>query len=275
MSDQGEPLARIASALERIAPPDPADIDWRTHPGYAWHQGRVRPVGELDALPLDRLIGIDRQKRVLAENIRRHAQGFAAHDMLLWGTRGTGKSALLRASVSAAAAEFPGSIALIQIDSASLSELPQLFSAIAHVPRRFVVYLDDLAFDHADDAMLRDLRSALEGGLAPRPANIRLAVTSNHRAILARDNHDQAGPLNQRDWMDDSLALADRFGLRLGFHPCDQDDYLSIVAAHATAYGLSFDRADAIEWAAQRGQRSGRSAWQFVVELAGRAGKAI
>lgn len=275
MNDQGEPLARIAAALEKIAPPDLRDTDWCAHAGYNWHHRRVRHVPQLDALPLDRLKGIDRQKQSLSENIRRHAQGFAAHDMLLWGTRGTGKSALLRASVAAAAEEFPGTIALIQIDSASLSELPDLFASIAQTSRQFVVYLDDLAFDHADDAMLRDLRSALEGGLAPRPANIRLAVTSNHRAILARDDHDQAGPLNQRDWMDDSLALADRFGLRLGFHPCDQDDYLAIVAAHAAAHGLSFDRRDAIEWAAQRGQRSGRSAWQFVVELAGRAGKML
>lgn len=275
MTDQGDPLARIADALEKIAPPSASDADWAAHPGYSWHHGRVREVTRLDALSLDRLKGIDRQKQVLAENIRRHAQGFAAHDMLLWGARGMGKSALLRASVAAAAAEFPGSIALIQIDSASLAELPDLFTTISKIPRQFVVYLDDLAFDHADDAMLRDLRSALEGGLAPRPANIRLTVTSNHRAILARGDHDQAGPLNQRDWMDDSLALADRFGLRLGFHPCDQDDYLAIVAAHADAYGLSFDRADAIEWAAQRGQRSGRCAWQFVVELAGRSGKAI
>jgi len=275
MTDQGEPLSRIADALEQMVPSLRQDIDWATHPGYAWHHGRVRAVPQLDALPLERLKGIDRQKQAMAENIRRHAQGFAAHDMLLWGTRGTGKSALLRASVAAAAEEFPDSIALIQIDSASLSELPDLFASIAQVRRQFVVYLDDLAFDHADDAMLRDLRSALEGGLAPRPTNIRLAVTSNHRAILARDDHDQAGPLNQRDWMDDSLALADRFGLRLGFHPCDQNDYLAIVAAHAEGHGLSFDHADAIEWAAQRGQRSGRSAWQFVVELAGRAGKAI
>lgn len=275
MADQGDPLARIANALEQMAPARQRAVDWASHPGYAWHQGRVRPVAQLDALPLDRLKGIDRQKQAMAENIRRHAQTHAAHDMLLWGARGTGKSALLRAAVAAAAAEFPGTIALIQIDSASLVELPDLFAAIAQIPRQFVVYLDDLAFDHADDAMLRDLRSALDGGLAPRPGNIRLAVTSNHRSILARGDQDQAGPLNQRDWMDDSLALADRFGLRLGFHPCDQDDYLAIVAAHATAHGLNFDRAAAIEWAAQRGQRSGRTAWQFVVELAGQAGKAI
>lgn len=275
MTDQGDPLARIADALERLAPCVPAEIDWTRHPAYFWHGGQVRQVDTLDALPLNRLKGIDRQKQAVVENIARHANGAAAHDMLLWGARGMGKSALLRAAVADSQAADPGRLALIQLELASLSALPDLFAALEPLDRRFVLYLDDLAFDHSDDAMLRHLRSALEGSLAPRPANIRLAVTSNHRAILARDEGDQAGPLHERDRLDDTLALADRFGLRLGFHPCDKADYLSIAAAHAEAFGLEYSEDEALTWSRARGPLSGRSAWQFVVELAGRAGKAI
>ncbi|WFL78672.1 DUF815 domain-containing protein [Altererythrobacter arenosus] len=275
MADQGDPLARIAAALERIAPGAPRERSWTAHPAYFWHAGEVYPVDEIDALPLDRLRGIDQQKQAVVANIARHASGAAAHDMLLWGARGMGKSALLRAAVAAEQASDPGRLALIQLDSASLSALPELFTMLGSLERRFLLYLDDLAFDHGDDAMLRNLRSALEGSLAPRPANIRLAVTSNHRAILARDESDQSGPLHERDRMDDTLALADRFGLRLGFHPCSQDEYLAIVAAHAEPRGLSWSDEEALSWSRARGPLSGRSAWQFVVEIAGRAGQPL
>lgn len=275
MSDQPDPLARIAAALERISPKSPQAVDWAAHPAYLWHNGNVRMVEQLDALPLERLKGIERQKQAMVENVERHARGHAAHDMLLWGARGMGKSALLRASIAAAQAKHPGRLALVELDLASLATLPDLFTTIGEFDRNFVLFLDDLAFDHSNDGTLRHLRSALEGSLAPRPANVRLAVTSNHRAILARDEHDQQGPLHDRDWMDDSLALADRFGLRLGFHPCSQDDYLAIVAAHAGPRGLSWDDSEALTWSRERGPLSGRSAWQFVVELAGRAGKRI
>ncbi len=275
MTELPDPMARIAAALERIAPGAPQSVDWIAHPAYLWHGGHVRTVERIAALPLDRLKGIDRQKQAMVENVARHARGHAAHDMLLWGARGMGKSALLRASIVAAQAERPGQLALVELDLASLPVLPVLFATIGEIDRNFVLFLDDLAFDHSNDATLRHLRSALEGSLAPRPANIRLAVTSNHRAILARDEHDQQGPLHDRDWMDDSLALADRFGLRLGFHPCSQDEYLAIVAAHAEPLGLGWDDSEALTWSRERGPLSGRSAWQFVVELAGRAGKQI
>ncbi len=275
MEDQGDPLARIAAALERIAPGAPADRSWLSHPAYFWHSGEVRPVEQIDALPLDRLKGIDRQKQAVVENIARHAEGAAAHDMLLWGARGMGKSALLRAAVASEQAKDPNRLALIQLDSASLPALPELFAMLAAAQRRFLLYLDDLAFDYGDDALLRHLRSALEGSLAPRPSNIRLAVTSNHRAILSRDESDQSGPLHERDRMDDTLALADRFGLRLGFHPCNQEEFLAIVAAHARPRGLAWNDEEALAWSRARGPLSGRSAWQFVVELAGRAGKPV
>ncbi len=275
MEDQGDPLARIAAALERIAPGAPSKREWARHPAYFWHAGEVRSVDAIDALPLERLKGIEKQKAAVAENIARHAAGAASHDMLLWGARGMGKSALLRAVVAVEQARDPARLALIQLDSSSLAALPELFAALGTLDRRFILYLDDLAFDHGDDAMLRHVRSALEGSLSPRPANIRLAVTSNHRAILARDEGDQSGPLHERDRMDDTLALADRFGLRLGFHPCSQTDYLAIVAAHAEPRGLEWSEEEALEWSRARGPLSGRSAWQFVVEIAGRAGKAL
>lgn len=274
-TDQGDPLARIADALERIAPATPASTDWLGHAGYVWSAGRIDTVARLDALPLERLKGIERQKQAVCENVRRHASGHAAHDMLLWGARGMGKSAVLRAAVADQQGEAATQLALVELDPANLAALPDLFATLAPLERRFILFLDDLAFDHSADQVMRHLRSALEGSLAPRPANIRLAVTSNHRAIVARTSDDQSGPLQERDAMDDSLALADRFGLRLGFHPCSQEDYLAIVAAHAEPLGLTFDRDDALGWSRERGPLSGRSAWQFVVELAGREGKTL
>lgn len=275
MSDQADPLARIADALERVTPGAPARTDWTSHPAYFWHGNAVRAVPVIDALPLERLVGIDAQKHAVVENIARHAAGAASHDILLWGARGMGKSALVRAAVVAEQQEKGSPLALIQLDLGSLAALPELFEVIGPIDRRFLLFLDDLAFDHGDDAVLRHLRSALEGSLAPRPANVRLAVTSNHRAILSREDSDQARPLHDRDQMDDSLALADRFGLRLGFHPCDQQSFLAIVAAHAAAQELEWEQGEALEWSRARGTLSGRSAWQFVTELAGRAGKPL
>lgn len=272
MSDQGDPLARIANALERLAPGHNDPPDWHAAPAYAWSAEGVRAIERIDALPLERLIGIERQKAAVCENIARHAAGHAAHDMLLWGARGTGKSALLRAAV---AHEQRGSarLALVQLDLASLDALPRLFETLRKIDRRFLLFIDDLAFDTRDHAALRSLRSALEGSLDPRPANVRLAVTTNHRAILAREAQDQAEPLSARDRMDDSLALADRFGIRLGFHPFDSEGYLAIVRAHAEPLGLAVDAEEALTWSRRQGQLSGRSARQFVTELAGRAGK--
>lgn len=171
-------------------------------------------------------------------------------------------------------------LALVQVAPRALDSLPELFNRLARIKRQFLVFIDDLGFAEDDTVGPRQLRSWLEGGVEARPANTRLAVTSNRRAILARQANEQdsgsdESPLNRRDAVDDKLALADRFGLSIGFHPCGKDQYLEIVRAHAAALGLAFSDDEALEWAMQRGQRSGRSAWQFVVELAGRAGKPI
>ena len=249
--------------------------DWRTAPAYVWDGSEGRPVAAIDAPGLELLKGIDRQKASAVENVARLAAGHAAHDMLLWGARGMGKSALVRAAVAAAQVNEPKRIALVQVGTDALDSLPRLFAELAEVQRNFLVFIDDLGFAEGDAHGPRHLRSWLEGGVEARPANVRLAVTSNRRAILARDAAEQGDPLNPRDALDDKLALADRFGLALGFHACSQDEYLAIVEGYAAEHGLLWDEAEALEWAKRRGARSGRVAWHYVTELAGRAGKRI
>ncbi|MBA4161159.1 MAG: ATPase [Novosphingobium sp.] len=268
MSDE---LARIAAALERLAPPSAAEADWTGAPAYVW-DGKPRAVAAISAPPLDLLKGIDTQKDTVSANVARLAAGHAAHDMLLWGARGMGKSALLRAAVLAAQESDASAIALVQVAPEALATLPALFAALAGQPRRFLVFIDDLGFEDGDSAGPRALRSWLEGGVDARPGNVRLAVTSNRRAIVPRHLSEQDDPINPRDAVDDKLALADRFGLSVGFHNCSQDDYLAIVGGYCTAHELSWDQHEALEWSKRRGARSGRVAWQFVTELAGRAG---
>lgn len=274
MSDQGDPLARIADALERLLPEKARPADWHGAPAYVW-DGAVRAVAQVSAPPLALLGGIDAQKALVTANVERMAQGHAAHDMLLWGARGMGKSALLRAAVAAVQTRDPACIALVQVTPEALAGLTGLFAALARIDRRFLVFIDDLGFEDGDSSGPRALRSWLEGGVEARPANVRLAVTANRRAIVARHLSEQDDPINPRDVVDDRLALADRFGLAIGFHACSQDDYLSIVAGYCRAHDLAWTEADALEWAKRRGARSGRVAWQFVTELAGTAGRAL
>ncbi|HXH14977.1 MAG TPA: ATP-binding protein [Sphingomonas sp.] len=265
-----DPLDRIAAALERLSPPPPPKGDPLGHPAYVWRAGTLVPARAFAPLPLDSLIGIDRQKVALLANLGRMAKGSAAHDVLLWGARGTGKSALVKSAVSAIQADG-GDLALVQISD--LAGLPDLFAALAPIQRAFVLFIDDLGFEVPAEA--RTLRSILEGGAEPRPANVRILVTANRRHLAPRDIAEQESAINPRDSADDHMALADRFGLSLGFHALDQDGYLAIVTAYAASHDLKFERGDAIGWSTRRGSRSGRVAWQYVVDLAGRAGKAI
>lgn len=274
-SEQTALLTRIADALERLVPAAPAQTDWLSSPAYVWTGNSARAVARLDAPALGLLRGIDSQKERVVTNVERLAAGHAAHDMLLWGSRGMGKSALLRASIRSAAAAHPGKIALVQAAQEALSGVTDLFAALGKVDRSFLVFIDDLGFEEEDGASARILRSWLEGGVEARPANVRLAVTSNRRAIVARKMSEQDDPINPRDVVDERLALADRFGLSIGFHNCDQPAYLAIIGGYAQEFGLEWDEGDALEWSRRRGARSGRVAWQYVNELAGRAGKAI
>lgn len=268
-------LTRIAEALERLAPQTADQTDWLAHPAYVWTGSSARGVERLDAPALTLLRGIDSQKDRVVTNVERLAAGYAAHDMLLWGSRGMGKSALLRAAICAADAVHPGRIALVQVAQEALSGVSALFAALGKVDRSFLVFIDDLGFEEGDGSGPRVLRSWLEGGVEARPANVRLAVTSNRRAIVGRSMAEQDDPINPRDIVDERLALADRFGLSVGFHNCDQDAYLAIIGGYAGEFELEWEPGDALEWSRRRGARSGRVAWQYVNELAGRAGKTI
>jgi predicted AAA+ superfamily ATPase len=242
-------------------------------PAYLWRGQGLAAARDFTPLPLDLLTGIDAQKEAVLENNRRLANGLPAHDILLWGSRGSGKSALVKSTVGALQAERVA-IALIEIAGDHLETLPALFAQIAEAPRSFVLFIDDLGFAEGSDAP-RLLRSMLEGGAEARPANARLYVTANRRHIVPRDLKEQDSPINPRDVIDDKLALSDRFGLSLGFHVCDQPTYVAMVEGYAARFGLTIDPQDAISWATQRGSRSGRVAWQYVVEVAGRQGKRL
>jgi predicted AAA+ superfamily ATPase len=268
-----ELLLRIASALERIAPPPPESADPLAHPAYVWRDGALQAARDFAPMPLDLLEGMEAQKEAVLDNMRRLAKGLPAHDVLLWGARGTGKSALVKSAVGAVQKES-GALALVEVAGDGLAGLPGLFAALAEVKRAFILFIDDLGFAEPSEAP-RLLRSILEGGAEARPGNLRLHVTANRRHIVPRDMSEQDGSINPRDTADDKLALADRFGLSLGFHVVDQPTYVAIVQGYARAYGLRFDPQEAISWATQRGGRSGRVAWQYVVELAGQQGKKL
>jgi len=270
MSDE---LARIAAALERIAPPPTAPADPRTAPAYLWRGAGLVEARHFAPLPLDLLTGIDAQKAVLLDNARRLAAGHAAHDVLLWGAKGTGKSALVKSVVGALRGEGQD-LALVDVAADRLDTLPSLFDQVESAGRAFILFIDDIGFE-AGGPETRTVRSLLEGGAEARPANARLHVTSNRRHIVARDIAEQESAINPRDVVDDRLALADRFGLTLGFHAMDQDTYLAIVERYAATYALPFDTRDALAWATQRGARSGRVAWHYVTELAGREGRSL
>jgi len=273
MADGGDALDRIAAALERLAPPPPPPTDWLSAPAFLWEGKQAVAVPVLDALPLTALHGISAQKVALRNNCARLASGAAAHDVLLWGARGMGKSALVRAAVADVQGETPGALALVQLAPGTLPSFPALIAALAPLPRAFLLFIDDLGFGADGRAEMLALRSLLDGGIAPRPAHIRLAVTANRRAIVERE--DTSAALHERDERDDALALADRFGLTLGFHPADKDTYLAILASYTAPLGLSFDPEEAMAFALTRGNRSGRTALQFAAELAGRAGLRI
>jgi predicted AAA+ superfamily ATPase len=265
-----DPLLRIASALERLSPPpvatDPTSGNW-----FVWSARGLEGVPPPRSNALALYAGVDAQKATLFENTRRHAAGLPAHDVLLWGARGMGKSSLVRAVHGALIADGQD-IALVQVAQPDLACLPLLFSSLATTRRRFTIFLDDLSLD-GDGGQVHALRSLLDGGVMARPDHLRLAVTSNRRNLVPRSMSEaDADAVNPRDVTDDKLALADRFGLRLGFHACDQDVYLAICENYARAFGLAFEPQAALTWAAGRGARSGRVAWQFTVETAGAAG---
>jgi predicted AAA+ superfamily ATPase len=254
-------LLRIAHSLERLAPGTAPEADPALGQAFRWDGARLDPVARFDALPVARFAGVDAQVAALRQSIGALARGAPSHDILLWGARGMGKSALVRAVAAEAG------VALVQASAGQLASLPRLFARLAAAGRPFLLFVDDLAFAAADPEV-RLLRSLLDGGISERPANVRLAVTSNHRHLVERDSSDAR---HGRDAADDQLALVDRFGLMLGFHVPDQADYLEMVRRHLGAEGLGFDEAEALAFALARGGRSGRTAWHYRTELLARA----
>lgn len=267
-------LHRIADALDRLTPPPTPPVDLASHPAYRWDGKLLSVVDAFEPVDYALLAGIDAQKQACLENTRRLARGHAAHDILLWGARGTGKSATVAACVGEVRKEgLP--LALVEVATDDLRSLATLFTLLHKAPRPIILYIDDLGFDGDFGADARALRSLLQGGTAARGSNVRVYATSNRRHIVPRSMTEQDDPINARDVVDDRLALADRFGLSLGFHALDQEAYVAIVARYAERYSLDFEPLAAIQWATQRGSRSGRVAWQYVVELAGRAGRTL
>ena len=275
-------LQSIADALGRLAPPRSKPHDLDSADAFVWLADSLslEPVAAVSRVHLSLLRGIDRPKDILLENTRRLARGLPANNALLWGARGTGKSSLVKAVHAAVNEEIKAPIALIEIHREDLTTLPRLLSTLRGNRRRCVLFCDDLSFDQAD-ASYKSLKAVLEGGIEGRPENVLFYATSNRRHLMPREmiENERSTAINPHEAVEEKVSLSDRFGLWLGFHNCDQDTYFAIVAGYAEAFGLTIKPADlqaqALEWSMTRGARSGRVAWQFIQDLAGRLGQPI
>ncbi len=281
MSDvvpDGDALARIAAALDRIAPVPAGAPDFSGADAFAWHVApdRLAPVDAVHRVSLGLLVGIDRARDVLLGNTLRFAKGFPANNALLWGARGMGKSSLVKA-VHAAVQEDGHALKIVEIQREDLPSVGRLLGHLRHAEARFLLFCDDLSFSH-DDHHYKSLKAVLDGGIEGRPDNVVLYATSNRRHLMPREmiENERSTAVLPSESVEEKVSLSDRFGLWLGFHPCSQDEYLAMIRGYCDAYGIEVDagklRADAIEWQAARGARSGRVAWQFFLDLAGRKG---
>lgn len=272
-------LTRIADALERLAPAPAPAPSFAEAGAYIWSTDpdRLEPVAHVNRVDLSQLVGIDRARDTLLTNTLQFARGYAANNALLWGARGMGKSSLVKAAHAEAVAQgLP--LVLVEIAREDLDSVGRLLALLGNAPdKRFVLFADDLSFSH-DDTQYKSLKAVLDGGLAGRPDNVILYATSNRRHLMPRDmiDNERATAIHPGEAVEEKVSLSDRFGLWLGFHPCAQDEYLQMIRGYCDAYGLQIDedqlRAEAIEWQATRGARSGRVAWQFFTDLAGRNG---
>jgi len=270
-------FGRLVDAVERLAPPKPAEIDLAAADAFVWEAERawLRPIPHVASVGLDLLVGIDRVRDILKGNTERFAAGKPANNALLWGARGMGKSSLVKAIHQEVNRSAPGTLTLIEIHREDIESLPTLLQLLAEADQRCLLFCDDLSFD-AGESSYKSLKAVLEGGLQGRPGNVLFYATSNRRHLMPRDmiENERTTAIHPGEAVEEKVSLSDRFGLWLGFHPCSQDDFLSMVNGYCRDLNIQIDeddlRREALEWAATRGARSGRVAWQFVQDLAGR-----
>ena len=284
MSDRDlEPLLRrVAEALERLSPPQAGRLDLDAAEGFVWHaEGEtLEAVSEINRIDLSLLRGIDRVRDILLENTHRFAQGLPANNALLWGARGMGKSSLIKAIHAEVNGQTKGSLALIEIHREEIPSLPRLLARLGGTDRPCILFCDDLSFD-AKDTTYKSLKAVLEGGIEGRPDNVVFYATSNRRHLMPRDmiENERSTAIRPAEAVEEAVSLSDRFGLWLGFHTCDQAVFLEMVEGYVRWYGIAVPpdelHAQAIEWSVARGARSGRVAWQFVQDLAGRLGTTL
>jgi uncharacterized protein len=272
-------LSRIAAALERLAPPIPKAPDLQAADAFVWHPERfaLTAVPRVSRVAFELLQGIGRQKEILLENTKRFAAGLPANNAMLWGARGMGKSSLVKAVHAEVNRAKPGALALIEIHREDIRTLPTLLNVLRDQPRRCVILCDDLSFEK-EDADYKALKSVLDGGIEGRPENVLFYATSNRRHLMPRDmvENERSTAINPGEAVEEKVSLSDRFGLWLGFHNGDQETFFAMIDGYAAAYKLPISteelRAAAVEWSVTRGGRSGRVAWQFIQDIAGRLG---
>ena len=289
MSREAEALERLAAALERISPPGAELTDFTAADAYLWaaEPDRLVPVAKVSRVDLALLVGIDRARDTLMENTLRFARGLPANNALLWGARGMGKSSLVKAAHAAANSEASdgandgtGTLVLIEIHREDIPTIGRLLGLLRASDRRFLVFCDDLSFDQ-DDSHYKSLKAVLDGGIAGRPGNVLFYATSNRRHLMPRDmiENERSTAIHTSEAVEEKVSLSDRFGLWLGFHNCDQDTYFAMIEGYARHYRLDLPaaelRAEANEWSITRGGRSGRVAWQYIQDLAGRLGRRL
>ncbi len=275
-------LGRIADALDRLAPPAARPLDLHQADAFIWHADPdgLEAVPKVNRVDVSLLQGVERQRDQLLDNTRRFAQGLPANNALLWGARGTGKSSLIKAVHAAVNAEHPGLLALVEIHREDIPSLPRLLTRLRDGERRCLLFCDDLSFEGADESY-KSLKAVLDGGIEGRPENVLFYATSNRRHLLSRDmiENERSTAINPSEATEEKVSLSDRFGLWLGFHNLDQATYFAIIEGYAAAFDLVLPpeqlKAEAVEWSMTRGSRSGRVAWQFIQDLAGRLGRRI
>lgn len=288
MTDQHvlEPfLTRIAVVLERMAPRRPAKPDFEAADAFVWSARRkeLQPVQKVNRVPIELLVGIDDVRNQLVSNTERFAKGLPANNALLWGARGMGKSSLVKAAhaaINAGIAKGQPRLKLVEIHREDIDSLPALLGTMRDSNHRFLVFCDDLSFDSGETSY-KSLKAVLEGGLEGRPENVLFYATSNRRHLMPREmiDNERATAINPGEAIEEKVSLSDRFGLWLGYHKCSQDEYLAMVHAYAGHFGLDHPKAEiereALEWSTTRGSRAGRTAWQYIQDLAGRLGKKL